>query len=185
MLFRLKNYVTEQKIAVPECFISYAWGDPERERWVEKSLATDLQKAGIIVVLDRWENARIGASVPRFVERAGKTDRVVVVGTPLYRKKYDNNEPMRSYVAAAEGDLIGKRMIGTEAEKESVLPVLLEGTEKSAFPLLLQGRVYADFRNIEAYFDTMFELLLSLLQILPQDPVAIDLRELLMGQRER
>jgi small GTP-binding protein len=182
VLFRLKNYVTEQKIVVPECFISYAWGNPDQERWVERRLATDLQKAGVMVVLDRWENARIGASVPRFVERAGKTDRVVVVGTPLYRKKYDNNEQMRSFVVAAEGDLIGKRMIGTEAEKESVLPVLLEGTDKSAFPLLLQGRVYADFRNIEAYFDTMFELLLSLLQIHSHDPVAIDLRESLVGQ---
>ena len=72
VLFRLKTYVTEQKIAAPECFISYAWGNPEHERWVEHSLATDLHKAGITVVLDRWENARIGASVPRFVERVGK-----------------------------------------------------------------------------------------------------------------
>ena len=182
VLFRLKNYVTEQKIAVPECFISYAWGDTEQELWVERRLATDLQKAGIVVVLDRWENARIGASVPRFVERVEKADRVIVVGTPLYRKKYDNNEPMRGFVAAAEGDLIGERMIGTEVEKENVLPVLLEGTKKSAFPPLLQGRVYADFRNSEAYFDTMFELLLSLLQIQPQDPVAVDLRESLMAK---
>ena len=75
VLFRLKNYVNEQKIVAPECFISYAWGHPDHERWVEKSLATDLQKAGIAVVLDRWENARIGASVPRFVERVGKRPR--------------------------------------------------------------------------------------------------------------
>ena len=74
---------------------------------------------------------------------------------------------MRSFVVAAEGDLIGKRMIGTEAEKESVLPVLLEGTEESAFPPLLQGRVYADFRKSEAYFDTALGLLLSLYQIKP------------------
>lgn len=60
---------------------SYAWGVPDQKLWVERSLATDLQKAGIMVVLDRWENARIGASVPRFVERVGKTDRVIVVGT--------------------------------------------------------------------------------------------------------
>ena len=36
VLFRLNTYVTEQKIAPPECFISYAWGNPEDERWVEK-----------------------------------------------------------------------------------------------------------------------------------------------------
>ena len=174
--------MTEQKIAAPECFISYAWGNPEHEHWVEKSLATDLQKAGITVVLDRWENARIGASVPRFVERVGKSDRVIVVGTPLYREKYDNNEPMRGFVAAAEGDLIGTRMIGTEAQKESVLPVLLEGTEESAFPHLLQGRVYADFRKNEAYFDVALELLLSLYGMGPTEPVATELRTWLGGQ---
>lgn len=184
-LFRLKNYVTEQKIVVPDCFISYAWGDPEQERWVERSLATDLQKAGITVVLDRWENTRIGASVPRFVERVGKTDRVIVVGTPLYRKKYDNNEPMRSFVVAAEGDLIGKRMIGTEIEKECVLPVLLEGSEESAFPPLLQGRIYADFRSRDSYCKTTFELLLSLYKISPNHPFAIELNESLIGDMDR
>ena len=182
MLFRLKTYVTEQKLAVPECFISYAWGTPEHELWVERSLATDLQKAGVSVVLDRWENARIGASVPRFVEKAGKCDRVIVVGTPLYQKKYENDEPMRSFVVAAEGDLIGKRMIGTEAKKESVLPVLLDGTEETAFPHLLQGRVYADFRQPGSYFSTMLDLLLSLFAITPQERVAEDLKASLAGR---
>jgi len=42
---------------------------------------------------------------------------VVVVGTPRYRTKCENNEPMGGYVVAAEGDLIGKRMIGSEAGK--------------------------------------------------------------------
>ena len=180
-VFRWNSYVTEQKMAPPDCFISYAWGDPEQERWVEHSLAADLLKAGIAVVLDRWENRRIGASVPRFVERAGKCDRVIVVGTPLYRKKYENNEPMRGYVVAAEGDLIGKRMIGTEAAKEAVLPVLLEGTEETAFPILLQGRVYADFRKVETYFDTVFELILSVYRIPGRHAVAEELRGSLRG----
>lgn len=184
VLFRLNSYVTDQGINLPECFISYAWGNPDHELWVERNLATDLQKGGITVVLDHWENKRIGASVPRFVERVGKVDRVIVVGTPLYRKKYENNEPMRSFVVAAEGDLIGKRMIGTEEEKESVLPVLLEGTEKAAFPLLLQGRVYADFRKPETYFNNALELLLSIYQIPPQHPVAVELCDLLVGQKQ-
>jgi hypothetical protein len=76
-------------------------------------------------------------------------------------------------------------MIGTEAEKENVLPILLEGTDESSFSPLLQGRVYADFRNREAYFDKALELLLSLYQIKPYDPVAIELRQSLIGQRER
>ena len=185
VLFRLKNYVTEQKIVVPECFISYAWGNPEQELWVEKILATDLQKAGITVVLDRWENARLGKSVPRFVARVAQIDRVIVVGTPLYQEKYKNNKPMRSFVVAAEADLIGNKMIGTEADKESVLPILLEGTDKTAFPPFLHGRVYGDFREKDKYIDAAFELLLSLYQISPNDPVTNELRESLMSQKER
>ena len=181
VLFRVKSYVTEAKLPIPACFISYAWGNAEHERWVEKLLAADLQKAGITVVLDRWDNARIGASVPRFVERVAKSDRVIVIGTKLYQMKYENNEPMRSFVVAAEGDLIGKRMIGTEAQKESVLPILLEGTAETAFPQLLHGRVYADFRKNELYFDVALELLLSLYGIQNEDPVAAELRETLKG----
>jgi WD40 repeat protein len=182
VLFRLKTHVTEQKLTVPECFISYAWGTSEHELWVERHLAGDLQKAGATVVLDRWENARIGASIPRFVERVAKCDRVIVVGTPLYLKKYENDDPDRSFVLAAEGDLIGYRMIKSEAKKESVLPVLREGTEETAFPHLLHGRVYADFRNPENYFSTMLDLLLSLFAIKPQEPIAVDLRTSLAGR---
>ena len=83
---------------------------------------------------------------------------------------------MRGYVAAAEGDLMGTRMIGTEAGKEAVLPVLLEGTPENAFPMLLQGRVYKDFRKVETYFDTVFDLIMSLYQIAPRHAVAEDLR---------
>ncbi|MEP6669453.1 MAG: TIR domain-containing protein [Chthoniobacter sp.] len=181
VLFRLKTYVTERKLAVPECFISYAWGNTDHELWVERRLATDMLKAGVRVVLDRWENARIGANVPRFVERAGECDRVIVVGTHSYRTKYDNEEPMRGFVLAAEGDLIGERMIGSEAKKETVLPVLLEGTKETAFPRLLHPRVYADFRKAEAYAPTMLDLLLTLFAITPQEPVAIELRKSLGG----
>ncbi|HEX6098097.1 MAG TPA: toll/interleukin-1 receptor domain-containing protein [Thermoanaerobaculia bacterium] len=179
VLFRLKTYVVDRDLPRPECFISYAWGQEEYERWAER-LANDLLKADVNVILDRWENARIGMSVPRFVERAQKADYVIVIGTPLYRRKYDNKEPMRGFVVAAEGDIIGKRMIGTEARKQTVLPLLLEGDEESAFPPLLHGRTYGDFRSPDAYFISALELILSLYEI-PR-AVADDLRGLLRGE---
>ncbi len=178
-LFRLKAYVVERDLSRPECFISYAWGDAEHERWVEQ-LANDLLKANVEVILDRWENARIGMSVPRFIERAQKAGLVIVVGTPIYRRKYDNDEPMRGFVVAAEGDLIGKRMIGSEARKQTVLPLLLEGDEESAFPPLLHGRVYGDFRSPDEYFASALELLHSLYDI-PR-VVADQLRESLRDE---
>jgi len=180
-IFRVQAYVAEQKITPPECFISYAWGVPEHERWVERRLATDLQKAGIGVVLDRWHNAQIGASVARFVERIEKSDRIVMIGTRLYRHKYENKDTNTGFVVAAEVDLINNRLIGTESQKQSVLPLLLDGEKTSSLPPLLHGRVYADFRDEVAYFATAFDLVLSLYQLAPNHPAVADLRESVRG----
>jgi len=184
-VFRVRAYMAEQNIQPPECFISYAWGVPEHERWVEKRLATDLQKAGIDVVLDRWHNAQIGASVARFVERIEKSDRIVMVGTPLYRRKYENKETSTGYVVAAEVDVIANRLLGTETQKASVLPLLLDGEKTASLPPLLHGRVYADFRDEVAYFTTAFDLILSLYQLPPNHPAVADLRESLRGPEMR
>jgi hypothetical protein len=129
------------------------------------------------VVLDRWHNAQIGASVARFVERIEKSDRIVMVGTPLYRRKYENKDERTGYVVAAEVDLINNRLLGTELQKLSVMPVLLDGEKTASFPPLLHGRVYADFRDASAYFTRAFALILSLYQLPPNHSAVADLRE--------
>ena len=183
-VFRVLAYVTEQKIKPPETFISYAWGDPQHERWVEKRLATDLQKAGIVVVLNSWDNSPIGSNVARFVERLEKIDWIVTVGTPLYRRKHENKDTSTGtgYVVAAEVDLINLRLLGSEPKKRTVLPVLLAGEESESFPPLLRGRVYGDFRKDDAYFATAFDLILAVYGIAHQDPAVADLRESLRGR---
>lgn len=178
-LFRVQAFIKDRKIKAPECFISYAWGNPAHERWVEKSLATDLQKAGINVVLDHWENARVGASMSRFVARIEKCDLVIVVGTPLYREKYENRNPDAGYVVAAEVDLISERLLGAQAARASVLPVLLEGDKKKSLPPLFYDKVLADFRDERVYFTTAFDLILSIYNIPPNHQAVADLRELL------
>ncbi len=176
-VFQVMSYVEGQKMERPDCFISYAWGDREQERWVEKNLAADLQKAGIKVLLDRWENRRTGSSVMRFVERIEECDHIIVVGTPQYRQKAKNVASEKGSVVAAEWDLAGIRMLATEAHKQTVLPVLLDGEESEAFPALLRGRVYADFRDARAYFITAFDLILDLYKISPNDTAVADLRD--------
>ena len=175
-IFRLRSYIAEQKVTPPECFISYAWGVAQHERWVER-LATDLQKAGIDVLLDRWHNAQIGASVARFVERIEECGRIVAIGTPLYRRKAKNLLSAKGSVVAAEYDQAGIRLLATEDQKRTVLPVLLAGDESESFPALLRGRVYADFRNEDTYFTTAFDLILSLYNLPPNHPAVADLRE--------
>jgi hypothetical protein len=54
--------------------------------------------------------------------------------------------------------------------------VLLEGAPDLAFPPLLQGRVYTDFRSQESYFVATFDLILSLYRVELRDPLAFELR---------
>jgi hypothetical protein len=184
-VFRVRTYVAEQKITPPETFISYAWGEPEHERWVEKRLAADLQKAGVVVVLDRWENSRIGSSIMRFVERIEECGQIIVIGTPLYRQKAKNLASAKGSVVAAEWDLAGIRLLATENQKQTVLPVLLAGQESESFPVLLRGRVYGDFREDDAYFANAFDLILDVYDISHRDPAVADLREALRGPEMR
>jgi hypothetical protein len=185
-LVTVKSLARKRRKKRTACFISYAWGRREHEQWVEKRLARDLQNAGIEVILDRWHNAAIGSSVARFVGLLESPETfVVAVGTPLYRKKYENQVSPAGSVVAAEVDLIDLRSLGTQAMKATVLPALLEGEEKTSFPPLMRGKVYADFRREEMYFLTLFNLILTLYGI-PFDSQAVaELRESLSPENDR
>jgi small GTP-binding protein len=168
-------------VAPPSCFISYAWGVREHEQWVERSLAPDLRKSGVEVILDRWHNAEISANIGRFVSRIVESRFILAVGSPLYVRKYENDNAPQGSVAAAEVDQINVRMTGSEKQKRSVLPVLLAGSPEEALPPLLRGRVYADFRQDEDYFRVLFDLILTIYAIAFDSPAVIDLRQSLRG----
>ena len=72
-------------------------------------------------------------------------------------------------------------MTGTEGRKQTVLPVLLDGTVETALPPLLHGRVYSDFRQPDLYFLNAFNLIMSLHEIRPSDPVYAELRQYIEG----
>ncbi|MEJ7591754.1 MAG: TIR domain-containing protein [Planctomycetaceae bacterium] len=172
VIFELSRLAQTEKRTAPNCFVSYAWGNPDHERWVEHRLAMDLEKAGIKVILDRWENSQIGASIPRFVDLISKADRVLIVGTKGYRRKFENQDPKTGTVVAAEMDQVSTRLLGSEAKKKTVLPLLLEGTPEEALPPALIMRVYSDFRDDTFYFNTALDLFLSLYEISPRHPAA-------------
>jgi hypothetical protein len=159
----------------PTCFVSYAWGDAEHETWVRDRLVPDLDQAGVDVILDR-RDAVLGESIPRFVERIGSADWIIVVGTPSYLDKYNNRDAGHGTVVAAEVDLINQRLIGTEAQKLTVIPVLKEGTEDVSFPPLLRGRVRAELVDPNLYFLGVFDLALHLWGIRRDDEAFADLR---------
>ncbi|HEX6624020.1 MAG TPA: toll/interleukin-1 receptor domain-containing protein [Pyrinomonadaceae bacterium] len=180
-LVRVKAVVRDEKKKAPSCFVSYAWGEAGRERWV-RGLVTDLQNAGIETVFDQRDNPEFGKSVARFISRITESDFVAVVGTPLYRLKYENKVSTTGSVVAAEVDLINLRLMATEAEKETVLPLLVEGEERVSLPSLMRGRVYGDFLDERFYFATLFFDLILILYRIPFDhPAVSDLRGALRG----
>jgi small GTP-binding protein len=170
-------------MVTPTCFVSYAWGNRAHERWVE-GLADDLQNADIEVVLDQWGNAEIGASVPRFISRIEQCDFIVAIGTPSYRQKYENKLSTYGKVAAAEVDSMNVRLTGTEEQKASILPLLVAGEAGTAFPPLLQGRVYGNFTREEEYFIALYDLVLTLHRIQFDHPLVRDLRAKLREEVE-
>jgi hypothetical protein len=150
-----------------------------------RGLATDLANAGIDVILDRKDNAQIGASIGRFISEIERSDYVAVVGTPLYRQKYEKKLSSTGSVVAAEVDLINLRLTATEEQKNMVLPLLLAGQEAAALPPLARGRVYADFRDESLYFAALFDLILTLYRIRVDQPAVADLREALWEDAKR
>jgi GTPase SAR1 family protein len=121
----------------PSCFISYAWGDPSHERWVEQ-LADHLKNADVAVTFDRW-HSRYGARINRFVERIEASDFVCAIGTPLYRRKYEVQD--RDSVVRPELDLIEQKLMKRDVVHDRVLPLLCAGTPEESFPpLLLRAR---------------------------------------------
>jgi small GTP-binding protein len=185
-LTQVLSYVRgrRHKFKPPSCFISYAWGVPEHEQWVEKRLARDLRSAGIDVILDRWDNAEVGSDLPRFVSRIEKSDSIVVVGTQLYLKKYENKLSSTGSIVASEVDLIHQRLIGKEKQKKTVRPVILDGNEKKSLPPLMRGKIHADFQKEDSYFASLFDLILSIYGIPFDDLAVADLREELQSPRK-
>lgn len=181
IIFELSRLAVSENLTAPTCFVSYAWGNSVHERWVEQRLAMDLEKAGINVILDRWENSQIGSSIPRFVDLISKADRVLIVGTKSYLEKFENRDPKFGTVVAAEMDQVSARLLGSEPRKKTVLPLLLEGNPEEAFPPALTTRVYSDFRDDELYFQAALDLLLSLYEVPPRHPAISHWKKQLAG----
>ncbi len=164
-LVRIKSILRElgqaEEVAEPSCFISYAWGVRQHEKWVLQ-LAKDLRNAGIGVLLDRWHNPP-GSSITRFIAQIDAVDFALAVGTHKYLEKYktETSDP----VVDAEIRLIETRLRKRSAIRETVIPLLLEGPQTSAFPPLFEDSVYINFANEKRYFVELFRLILRLYNI--------------------
>jgi small GTP-binding protein len=163
----------------PTCFISYAWGTNEHQRWVMQ-LAKDLRNAGIDVLLDRW-NVVPGANLDRYIEQIMETDFVVVVGAPGLVQKY--NSKTSDPVVTAELEMLNLRLRQPNKYGHTILPILVEGDSASAFSPQLQKLVYVDFKQSEQYFRQLFDMIWRLYNLPFDNPLLDELQESMTPQK--
>ena len=167
-LVHLKRIASEVRGEAPRptCFLSYAWGDPCHEAWVE-GLAQDLRNGGVDVRFDRWD-ADPGSSITEYVEGMATMDFAVVVGTPQLLNKYREGDA----VVAEELRLAGRRL----REGHPVVPLLATGEPAEAFPEFLRDRVCVDLREEHHYFHRLLDVVAQIQGIPADHPGLVDLR---------
>lgn len=167
--------------AAPSCFISYAWGDPGHERWVE-DLADHLLQADVGVILDRW-HCRPGTDLSAFIERIDAADFICATGTPRYRQKYEVKD--QDPVVRAELRLINDRHMKRDDHHDTVIPLWRAGSQKDSFPPLLRTSVAVDMREDRDFLSRLFELVLTIHRIPFEHPMARQHRRAIAGDDKR
>lgn len=158
----------------PLCFISYAWGNVENEKWVT-NFAKDLQNSGIDILLDRWHNGP-GSSISRYIEKIDVCDYVLIIGTPELGEKYRNID--KDAVVSAELSLINTKVRQPSKFGRNVIPILREGTSTDVLTPLLQDLVYMDFRLQSSYFSNLIELVWRLYELPLDHPWYTELKNI-------
>lgn len=150
-----KNRKVEKVLGeIPEdakvVFISYSWDSEDHKEWV-LSLAQELAKYHIYVLLDRYNKT---GSIVRFMQEGIKrADKIIIVGTPGYKKK---QERLSGGVAFEEAILSAKLYYDLGFNK--IIPVLRSGSFESSFDLLSSTNFGCDFSDDTKFNDGIQEL---------------------------
>jgi hypothetical protein len=180
-LVRVKGLLRDRKTKKKAtCFISYAWGVSENERWVLQ-LAKDLRNADIDVLLDRWDSPP-GSNLDLYIDRILSSDFVIPVGTPELRKKYDSRKA--DPVVVAELKLINLRVRQPKEYGDTILPVLLTGNAKTSFTPQLQPLVSVDFREADYYFRKLFDMIWRMYNLPFDNPLLEELQDSMTPQEK-
>ena len=164
--FQPKSQFDDIKECVPTVFISYSWDDDEHKAWAKK-LADDLRgKYGICSLIDQYNPA--GADIVEFMIRGIRvSNRVLVIGTPLYKEKSENGVGTGGKY---EGVLITTE-IYNNTDTFKFIPLLRRGEQfKSSFISVLASRKGYDFRDESQYESNLKKLADELFGRGPQAP---------------
>ena len=132
--------ITTRALAL-RVFISYSWDGDAHKKWV-LAFGERLRNDGIDAIIDQTHLA-LGARSPEFMERSVReSDRVLVVCTETYKRRFDNREGGAGY----EGHIISGEIVN-EVGRNKFIPVLRNGDWRTALPTALSGIYGVDLRN--------------------------------------
>ena len=125
----------------PKVFISYSWEEDAHQQWV-REFADRLLADGIDATIDQYD-ASLGDRLPHFMEQSITTaDYVLIICTPLYKKKADNRKGGGGY----EGHIITEELYSKGNERKFI-PVVRKGSFDAAMPAFLAGKLGIDLTN--------------------------------------
>ncbi|HTG66348.1 MAG TPA: toll/interleukin-1 receptor domain-containing protein, partial [Flavobacterium sp.] len=147
---------TESPEVIPSVFISYSWDSQEHEDWIV-NLATKLCDNGVNAILDKWDLGPLGKPLPHFMENSiTKSQRVICVMTPNYKKKTENLAGGVGY----EYSIISADIFTNGVNTSKFIPLFRSGTSTDAIPTVLNGRKYVDMRDDSNFEDKFLNELL-------------------------
>jgi len=153
----------EREESAPVVFVSYTHEDPAHKAWV-RTLAADLRGGGVNAILDQWE-LRLGTDLTLFMESGiRKSDRVLLVCTPVYARKANEGEGGVGYERLVVTGELAKNIA-----TEKFICVLRRGTKNVSIPTFAQTRLYVDFTD-DANYRTSLEQLLRDIHNAPSEP---------------
>lgn len=137
----------------PSVLISYSWDNKQHKQWV-LNLANRLCKNGVYVYLDQFD-LTMGKDMTHFMEEAlSKSDRILVIGTPTYKKRAMEREKGVGF----EYSIITATLMN-DLNTDRFIPILRVGPKEEALPLLLQSRIGVFMEDDEKFENAYEELL--------------------------
>ncbi len=141
---------------IPNVFISYSWDSPEHENWIV-NLAIKLCANGVNAIIDKWDLGPLGKPLPHFMEQSiTKSQRVICVMTPNYKKKTENLAGGVGY----EYSIMTAEILADGITTSKFIPLFRSGTDADAIPTVLRGRKYVDMRDDDQFEEKFIHELL-------------------------
>lgn len=134
-----------------KAFISYKWEDEAHNQWVQK-FATDLRRAGINAVLDRWE-VRFGDSFTDYM--TSKIAEAEVVFFVMTTKSVEAVESPKGKGGAVKFEIQMATARLAAGDNMRLIPIYREGHKTADY---LRDHRYVDFRDDSQYEQKLKEL---------------------------